>query len=126
MENIHSEAYSLLIDTYIKDTEEKTHLFNAIETIPAIMKKANWALNWINAENASYAERVVAYASVEGIFFSGSFAAIFWLKKRGLMPGKELIYVNLIFKNEISFSSFECVCMNYSKERDSHFILIPF
>ena len=91
MENIHSEAYSLLIDTYIKDTEEKTHLFNAIETIPAIMKKANWALNWINAQNASYAERVVAYASVEGIFFSGSFAAIFWLKKRGLMPGKELI-----------------------------------
>ena len=88
MENIHSEAYSLLIDTYIKDSEEKTHLFNAIETIPAIMKKANWALNWINADNASYAERVVAYASVEGIFFSGSFAAIFWLKKRGLMPGK--------------------------------------
>ena len=96
MENIHSETYSLLIDTYIKDAEEKMHLFNAIETIPAVQKKANWALNWINADHASYAERVVAYASVEGIFFSGSFAAIFWLKKRGLMPGK----FHTVWKND--------------------------
>ncbi len=94
MENIHSETYSLLIDTYIKDAEERKYLFNAIETIPAVQKKANWALNWINSEQATYAERVVAYASVEGIFFSGSFAAIFWLKKRGLMPG-------LTFSNEL-------------------------
>merc|ERR1712025_452256 len=86
IENIHSETYSLLIDTYIKDREERNKLFNAIETVPAVHKKAEWALNWINSENATYAERVVAYASVEGIFFSGSFASIFWLKKRGLMP----------------------------------------
>jgi ribonucleoside-diphosphate reductase subunit M2 len=79
--------YSLLIDTYIKDPVEREHLFNAVETVPAVKKKAKWALNWISSKNASYAERVVAYASVEGIFFSGSFAAIFWLKKRGLMPG---------------------------------------
>merc|ERR1712047_96917 len=94
MENIHSEMYSLLIDTYIKDPAERSKLFNAIETVPAVHKKAKWALNWINSENASYAERVVAYASVEGIFFSGSFASIFWLKKRGLMPG-------LTFSNEL-------------------------
>lgn len=87
MENIHSEMYSLLIDTYIKDREERHNLFNAIETFPAIKKKAQWALRWINSNNATYAERVVAFASVEGIFFSGSFASIFWLKKRGLMPG---------------------------------------
>ena len=98
MENIHSETYSLLIDTYIKDAEEKMHLFNAIETIPAVQKKANWALNWINADHASYAERVVAYASVEGIFFSGSFAAIFWLKKRGLMPGK-FVWLIIFFRS---------------------------
>merc|ERR1711860_296688 len=94
MENIHSEMYSLLIDTYIKDREERNKLFNAIETFPAIKKKAQWALKWINSNNASYAERIVAFASVEGIFFSGSFAAIFWLKKRGLMPG-------LTFSNEL-------------------------
>jgi len=116
MENIHSEAYSLLIDTYIKDTEEKTHLFNAIETIPAIMKKANWALNWINAENASYAERVVAYASVEGIFFSGSFAAIFWLKKRGLMPG--LTFSNeLISRDEGLHTDFACLMYSHLKNK---------
>jgi len=94
IENIHSEMYSLLIDTYVRDPVEKTKLFNAIETVPAVAKKARWALNWINADNASYAERIIAYASVEGIFFSGSFAAIFWLKKRGLMPG-------LTFSNEL-------------------------
>jgi ribonucleoside-diphosphate reductase beta chain len=85
MENIHSEMYSLLIDTYIKDSTEKRYLFNAIETVPCVKKKADWALRYIN--NGSFAERLVAFAAVEGIFFSGSFCSIFWLKKRGLMPG---------------------------------------
>lgn len=93
MENIHSETYSLLIDTYLaKDKEEKDRLFNAIDTIPAVNKKAQWALNWINSD--SFAERLIAFAAVEGIFFSGSFCSIFWLKKRGLMPG-------LSFSNEL-------------------------
>ena len=92
MENIHSETYSLLIDTYIKDKEEQNILFNAIETIPAIKKKAEWAIKWINSK--SFVERLVAFAAVEGIFFSGSFCSIFWLKKRGLMPG-------LTFSNEL-------------------------
>ena len=87
MENIHSEMYSLLIDTYIKDNSEKTRLFNAIDTIPSVGKKAEWAIKWINDENSTFAKRVVAFAVVEGIFFSGSFCSIFWLKKRGLMPG---------------------------------------
>jgi len=116
MENIHSETYSLLIDTYIKDAEEKMHLFNAIETIPAVQKKANWALNWINADHASYAERVVAYASVEGIFFSGSFAAIFWLKKRGLMPG--LTFSNeLISRDEGLHTDFACLMYSHLKNK---------
>lgn len=85
IENIHSEMYSLLIDTYVKDPNEKHRLFNAIETVPCVTKKAEWALRWI--ENGSFAERLVAFAAVEGIFFSGSFCSIFWLKKRGLMPG---------------------------------------
>ncbi len=92
MENIHSETYSLLIDTYIKDREEQNVLFNAIETVPAIKKKAEWAIKWINSE--SFVERLIAFAAVEGIFFSGSFCSIFWLKKRGLMPG-------LTFSNEL-------------------------
>ena len=92
MENIHSETYSLLIDTYIKDKEEQNHLFNAIDTVPAVQKKAEWALKWIGSE--SFVERLVAFAAVEGIFFSGSFCSIFWLKKRGLMPG-------LSFSNEL-------------------------
>lgn len=92
MENIHSETYSLLIDTYIKDEKERDHLFNAIETVPSVKKKADWALKWIESE--SFAERLIAFASVEGIFFSGSFCSIFWLKKRGLMPG-------LTFSNEL-------------------------
>lgn len=92
MENIHSETYSLLIDTYVKDESEKNGLFNAIETFPAIKKKADWALKWI--ESPSFAERLIAFAAVEGIFFSGSFCAIFWLKKRGIMPG-------LTFSNEL-------------------------
>ena len=87
MENIHSEMYSLLIDTYIKDNSEKTRLFNAIDTIPSVGKKADWAIKWINDENSSSAKRVVAFAVVEGVFFSGSFCSIFWLKKRGLMSG---------------------------------------
>lgn len=87
MENIHSETYSLLIDTYIKDTNEKNKLFDAIHTVPCVEKKANWALKWISDPNATFAERLVAFAAVEGIFFSGSFCSIFWLKKRGLMPG---------------------------------------
>ncbi len=92
MENIHSETYSLLIDTYITDPEEKMHLFRAIDTIPAVAKKAEWALRWI--KNSTFQERLVAFAAVEGIFFSGSFCSIFWLKKRGLMPG-------LSFSNEL-------------------------
>merc|ERR1712184_157491 len=108
MENIHSEMYSLLIDTYIKDREERNKLFNAIETFPAIKKKAQWALKWINSNNATYSERVVAFASVEGIFFSGSFAAIFWLKKRGLMPG--LSFSNeLISRDEGLHTDFACL-----------------
>jgi ribonucleoside-diphosphate reductase beta chain len=92
MENVHSETYSLLIDTYIKDKEEQNHLFNAIDTVPAVQKKAAWALKWIGSE--SFVERLIAFAAVEGIFFSGSFCSIFWLKKRGLMPG-------LSFSNEL-------------------------
>ena len=112
--------YSLLIDTYVKvsyylyrlhpqisaiqDPAEREHLFNAIQTIPPVQRKADWALRWINSDEASYAERVVAFACVEGIFFSGSFAAIFWLKKRGLMPG--LTFSNeLISRDEVSWVS---------------------
>jgi len=87
MENIHSETYSLLIDTYIKDSQKKTKLLNAIETIPSIKKKADWALKWINDEESPFSHRVIGFAAVEGIFFSGAFCSIFWLKKRGLMPG---------------------------------------
>ena len=93
IENIHSETYSLLIDTLVKDKTEKDRLFNALETIPCVRKKADWALRWIT-ESRRFAERLVAFAVVEGIFFSGSFCAIFWLKKRGLMPG-------LTFSNEL-------------------------
>jgi ribonucleoside-diphosphate reductase beta chain len=92
MENIHSEVYSLLIDTYVKDEKEKDDLFKAIEIFPAIKEKADWALKWI--DSPSFAERLIAFAAVEGIFFSGSFCSIFWLKKRGLLPG-------LTFSNEL-------------------------
>ena len=92
MENIHSETYSLLIDTYVKDEKEKNKLFKALENFPAIKEKADWALKWI--ESPSFAERLIAFAAVEGIFFSGAFCSIFWLKKRGLMPG-------LTFSNEL-------------------------
>ena len=94
MENIHSETYSLLIDTYIKDREEKATLFNAIDNFPCIKKKADWAIKWINDKRSSFATRLIAFACIEGIFFSGAFCSIFWLKKRGLMPG-------LTFSNEL-------------------------
>jgi ribonucleoside-diphosphate reductase beta chain len=106
MENIHSETYALLIDTYIKDPAEKDRLFHAIDTVPCVGKKAEWALRWIN--NGTFAERLVAFAAVEGIFFSGSFCSIFWLKKRGLMPG--LTFSNeLISRDEGSHCEFACM-----------------
>jgi ribonucleoside-diphosphate reductase beta chain len=109
MENIHSETYSLLIDTYIKDSAEKNRLFNAMETIDCVKKKADWALRWI--ENGSFAERLIAFAAVEGIFFSGSFCSIFWLKKRGLMPG--LSFSNeLISRDEGLHCDFACLLYN--------------
>jgi ribonucleoside-diphosphate reductase subunit M2 len=94
MENIHSHTYSLLIETYIKDKEEKSRLFNAIEHFPCIKKKSDWAQKWIHDNRSSFATRLVAFACVEGIFFSGAFCSIYWLKKRGLMPG-------LTFSNEL-------------------------
>ena len=109
MENIHSETYSLLIDTYIKETEEKNKLFNAIETLDCVTKKADWALRWI--DEGSFAERLIAFAAVEGIFFSGSFCSIFWLKKRGLMPG--LSFSNeLISRDEGLHCDFACLLYN--------------
>lgn len=106
IENIHSEAYSLLIDTYIKDPVEKDYLLRAIDTVPCVTDKANWALRWI--ENGSFAERLIAFAAVEGIFFSGSFCSIFWLKKRGLMPG--LSFANeLISRDEGLHCDFACL-----------------
>jgi ribonucleoside-diphosphate reductase beta chain len=106
IENIHSEAYSLLIDTYIKDPAEKHQLFNAIENIDCVKKKAEWALRWI--DKGSFAERLIAFAAVEGIFFSGSFCSIFWLKKRGLMPG--LSFANeLISRDEGLHCDFACL-----------------
>ena len=110
MENIHSETYSLLIDTYIKDPIEKDSLLHAIDTVPCVKKKAEWALRWIS--NGSFAERLIAFAAVEGIFFSGSFCSIFWLKKRGLMPG--LSFSNeLISRDEGLHCDF--ACMLYSQ-----------
>jgi ribonucleoside-diphosphate reductase beta chain len=110
MENIHSETYSLLIDTYIKDKKHKDYLFHAVDTVPCVGKKAEWALRWIS--NGSFAERLIAFAAVEGIFFSGSFCSIFWLKKRGLMPG-------LTFSNELisRVEGLHCdfACLLYSK-----------
>ena len=94
MENIHSETYSLLIESYIKDKDEKHKLFNAIDNFPCIKKKADWSIKWINDKRANFASRLLAFACVEGIFFSGAFCSIYWLKKRGLMPG-------LTFSNEL-------------------------
>ncbi len=106
IENIHSETYSLLIDTYVKDTQEKDRLFNAVETMDCVKKKADWALRWIDEGN--FQERLIAFAAVEGIFFSGSFCSIFWLKKRGLMPG--LSFSNeLISRDEGLHCDFACL-----------------
>jgi ribonucleoside-diphosphate reductase subunit M2 len=111
IENIHSEVYSLLIDTYVRDPAEKSHLLNAIETVPCVQEKAMWALQWASREYASFAERLIAFAVVEGIFFSGSFCAIFWLKKRGLMPG--LAFSNeLISRDEGMHCDFACLLYN--------------
>jgi ribonucleotide reductase beta subunit family protein with ferritin-like domain len=111
MENIHSETYSLLIDTYIKDSNEKAGLFNAVSNFQVIHDKAQWAMNWINSSN-SFAERLVAFAAVEGIFFSGFFCAIFWLKKRSLMPG--LTFSNeLISRDEGLHTDFACLLYSH-------------
>lgn len=113
MENIHSETYSLLIDTYIKDPKEKDSLFHAMETLDCVKKKAEWAIKWIG--NGSFAERLIAFAAVEGIFFSGSFCSIFWLKKRALMPG--LSFSNeLISRDEGLHCDFACLL--YSQLQD--------
>ncbi|SFW50798.1 ribonucleoside-diphosphate reductase small subunit [Chitinophaga sancti] len=114
MENIHSETYALLIDTYVKDPVEKDRLFHAIDTVPAVKKKAEWALRWI--ENGNFAERLVAFAAVEGIFFSGSFCSIFWLKKRGLMPG--LTFSNeLISRDEGLHCEFACLLYSMLEQK---------
>ncbi|KAL0582033.1 Ribonucleotide-diphosphate reductase (RNR), small subunit [Marasmius crinis-equi] len=116
MENIHSETYSLLIDTYIKDPRQREYLFDAVETIPCVKRKADWALTWISDKSSTFGERLVAFAAVEGIFFSGSFAAIFWMKKRGLMPG--LTFSNeLISRDEGMHTDFACLLFSHLKRR---------
>ena len=115
IENIHAETYSLLIDTYIKDNAEKDYLFKAFETIPAIKKKADWALRWIE-HSPTFAHRLIAFAAVEGIFFSGSFCSIFWLKKRGLMPG--LTFSNeLISRDEGLHCDFACLLYSMLEQK---------
>ena len=114
MENIHSETYALLIDSYIKDPFEKDKLFHAIDTVPAVKKKADWALRWI--QQGTFAERLVAFAAIEGIFFSGSFCSIFWLKKRGLLPG--LTFSNeLISRDEGMHCEFACLLYSMLNEK---------
>jgi ribonucleotide reductase beta subunit family protein with ferritin-like domain len=118
MENIHSETYSLLIDTYIQDKSEKAFLLGAIDNIDSVAQKAEWALRWIGASN-TFAERIVAFACVEGIFFSGSFCAIFWLKKRGLMPG--LTFSNeLISRDEGMHTDFACLIYKHLNNKLSN------
>lgn len=118
MENVHSEMYSLLIDTYIRDPKERDFLFNAIETLPCVKKKADWALQWIASKEATFAERIIAFAAVEGIFFSGSFASIFWMKKRGLMPG--LTFSNeLISRDEGLHTDFACLMFRHLVQKPS-------
>ncbi|KAL3283592.1 hypothetical protein HHI36_006730 [Cryptolaemus montrouzieri] len=117
IENVHSEMYSTLIETYISDRSEKDFLFNAIENLPCVKKKADWALRWINDKNASFGERIIAFAAVEGIFFSGSFASIFWLKK-GLMPG--LTFSNeLISRDEGLHCDFACLVFSLLVQKPS-------
>ncbi|XP_018796104.1 PREDICTED: ribonucleoside-diphosphate reductase subunit M2 [Bactrocera latifrons] len=119
MENVHSEMYSILIDTYIKDSKQRNCLFNAIETMPAVKRKADWALAWISSKSANFGERVIAFAAVEGIFFSGSFASIFWLKKRGLMPG--LTFSNeLISRDEGLHCDFACLMFQHLIQKPSN------
>ncbi|KAL9533617.1 Ribonucleoside-diphosphate reductase small chain [Sphaerulina musiva] len=116
MENIHSETYSLLIDTYISEPKQRTYLFNAIDNIPCIRRKADWALRWISDKSSTFAMRLIAFAAVEGIFFSGSFASIFWLKKRGLMPG--LTFSNeLISRDEGMHTDFACLLFSHLKNK---------
>ncbi|KAJ1980683.1 Ribonucleotide-diphosphate reductase (RNR), small subunit [Dimargaris verticillata] len=116
IENIHSETYSLLIDTYIRDTVERDYLFKALDNIPCIRRKADWALRWINDQHSTFAKRLTAFAAVEGIFFSGSFASIFWLKKRGLMPG--LTFSNeLISRDEGLHTDFACLLFAHLKHK---------
>ncbi|APG58226.1 ribonucleoside-diphosphate reductase small chain [BeAn 58058 virus] len=123
IENIHSEMYSLLIDTYITDNEEKTFLLKAIETIECVKLKANWTKKWISDYNATFGTRLVAFAAVEGIFFSGSFAAIFWIKKRGLMPG--LTFSNeLISRDEGLHCDFACLLFKYLKYPPSEEVIV--
>jgi len=118
MENIHSEMYSLLIDTYVKDSTEKTKLFNAIENYPCIKKKADWAVKWIQDKRSSFATRLLAFACVEGIFFSGAFCSIYWLKKRGLMPG--LTFSNeLISRDEALHTEFAVLLFNKLQKKPS-------
>lgn len=118
MENVHSEMYSLLIDTYIRDPKERDFLFNAVETLECVKKKADWALLWIASKTANFGERIIAFAAVEGIFFSGSFAAIFWLKKRGLMPG--LTFSNeLISRDEGLHCDFACLMFKHLVQKPS-------
>ncbi|KAI9596852.1 ferritin-like superfamily [Syncephalis fuscata] len=118
IENIHSEMYSLLIDTYIRDPAQRSYLFDAIDTIPCVRKKADWALRWISDKQSTFAERLVAFAAVEGIFFSGSFASIFWLKKRGLMPG--LTFSNeLISRDEGLHCDFACLLFSLLQNKPS-------
>ncbi|KAI0321828.1 ribonucleotide reductase [Amylostereum chailletii] len=116
MENVHSETYSLLINTYISDPQQRDFLFGAIETIPCVRKKAQWALRWISDKQSTFGERLIAFAAVEGIFFSGSFASIFWLKKRGLMPG--LTFSNeLISRDEGLHTDFACLLFTHLEQR---------
>ena len=118
IENIHSEMYSLLIDTYISDGKKREILFNAIENLPCVKKKAEWAINWTSDESVSFPERLIAFAAVEGIFFSGSFASIFWLKKRGLMPG--LTFSNeLISRDEGLHCDFACLLFKHVVNKPS-------
>jgi len=118
IEAIHSTTYSLLIDTYITDSNEKDHLLRAIDTIPSVKRKAEWALKWIDDEETHFQTRLIAFAAVEGIFFSGSFCAIYWLKKRGLMPG--LTFSNeLISRDEGLHTDFACLLYSYIKNRIS-------
>ncbi len=123
MENIHSETYSLLIDTYVKEPEKKYKLLNAIDNIPSVKKKADWALKWINDKSATFGTRVIAFAAVEGIFFSGSFCSIFWLKKRGLMPG--LCHSNeLISRDEGLHTEFAVLMYSMLQDKPSKEIIL--